>query len=93
MSYHILQLYWKGLLCKDMDKLEHTNSKNLSCGEPDQNSDNEDGVVPIELTPGHVRSELPGKGLVISHSLYTDRHFLFRSLRCLVCCAVAFSAF
>ncbi|XP_019163894.1 PREDICTED: coilin-like isoform X10 [Ipomoea nil] len=58
-------LYWKGLLCddmtKDMDKQECTNSKNLSCGEPDQNSDNADGVVPIELTPGHIHSELPGK--------------------------------
>lgn len=78
-------------MTKDMDKQERTNSKNLSCGEPDQNSDNEDGVVPIELTPGHIQSEIPGKGLIISHSLYG--HFLFHSLRCLVCCAVAFSAF
>nr|GMD20842.1 coilin-like isoform X1 [Ipomoea batatas] len=65
-------LYWKGLLCndmtKDMDKQERTNSKNRSCGEPDQNSDNEDGVVPIELTPGHIHSEIPGKGEAVQQN-------------------------
>nr|GLL31891.1 coilin-like isoform X1 [Ipomoea trifida] len=72
-------LYWKGLLCndmtKDMDKQERTNSKNLSCGEPDQNSDNEDGVVPIELTPGHIQSEIPGKGEAVQQNQAKAENF------------------
>ncbi|XP_031101191.1 coilin-like isoform X2 [Ipomoea triloba] len=72
-------LYWKGLLfndmTKDMDKQERTNSKNLSCSEPDQNSDNEDGVVPIELTPGHIHSEIPGKGEAVQQNQAKAENF------------------
>ncbi|CAH9071177.1 unnamed protein product [Cuscuta europaea] len=58
-------LYWMGLLSKDMakdkSKPEHANSKSPVRDELVQSSDIDHEVVPVEVRPEHICSELSGK--------------------------------
>ncbi|CAH9140014.1 unnamed protein product [Cuscuta epithymum] len=58
-------LYWMGLLSKDMakdkSKPEHANSKSPVRDELLQSSDIDHEVVPVEVRPEHICSELSGK--------------------------------
>ncbi|KAL3337303.1 hypothetical protein AABB24_029785 [Solanum stoloniferum] len=52
----------------DTNEEKHAEEKSKSCGQPCQNSDTEDEVVPVEIRPGHIRFEPVGKEQVSKQS-------------------------